>query len=106
MSPRDICFSNQDVSVLFLKELQPANELLEQPWLIPLQLMNFVKTKQKYSEAFEVEKNKDAQNLHYWLLRDFGQINGFQFTFFSQLTVLDTVTYPQIKICSPFLRNF
>ena len=85
---------NHDIFVHFLNKLQKGNEFSEQPIVIS-SVIGELRNKQQISETSEVIKVKSLNNQHHWLLRELARINAFQYTFSSQLTVLDTVTIPK-----------
>ena len=53
-----------------------------------------------------MDKLKRLDNPHKKFSRDFAQLDFFQCTFFSELTVLDTATITQNKVYSLFEGNF
>ena len=95
IDPRDIYLPFDEIFVHFLNELQEANEFLEQP-IVVSSVTEELRNKRHFLETFEVESFKRLNIRHHWLLRVIAQKHVFQFTFFPQLTVLNTVTIPQI----------
>ena len=86
----------------FLNQSQDANELLEQPIVVSSVIHEF-RNKKHYLETSEVEEVRTPNKPHHRILRDIAQINAFQYTFFPQVTVLNTITTPQIKLYSFFI---
>ena len=105
INPHDIYTPIQDVLCQFLDKLQEANEFLEKPVFLP-SAIDELRNKENFFETSEAEKIRQSHNPHHWLLRDLIHINNFQYKFFSELTVLDNSTIPQIQIYSLFLRKF
>ena len=75
--------------------MQEANEFLVKT-IVASSANDELRNKQQFYETSEVEKDNRFKNLHRWLMRDIAQTNVLQYTCFSQLTVLDSVTKPQI----------
>ena len=94
---RKIFSPTQNVFVHFLKKLQEANELLKQP-IVVSSVIDELRNKQQFFETSESEKGKRLNNRHHWSLGETAQLTAFQYTIFFQITVLDTVTKPQIKL--------
>ena len=104
--PKELYKTIQDVFVYFLNKLQEAHEFLEPPIVVSSVIDDELSSKQHFLVTSEKDKLKNFNNPTYWLPRDFARIIFFQHTFFWQLTVLDTVSIPQIKFFSLFLRMF
>ena len=97
--------STQDVFVPFLNQSRQANEFLEQPLFVSSAIDELWNTQQLFenSKVDEVKRIKRPQNM---FSRDLAQINALELEFFSQLTVLGTVTKPESKLYSLFQRKF
>ena len=90
-SPRAVYLTIQDVFVLFLNELHDANEISKHPIFVS-SVVEQLGNKKHLFELSEIEKIKEPKNRFDWLGRDPVQMNAFQYTFFSHLIVLETVT--------------
>ena len=95
----------QHVLVHFLNKLQGANEFLDQP-LVVSSVKNELRNEQHFFQTYEVVKVEWLNNPHYLLLDSFCWDKGFASYIFYRLTVLKSVTIPQIKLCSLLLRKF
>ena len=94
--PWDFYLPFQDVFVHILDKLQDANEFLEKPTIFS-SVIEELRNKQRLLEASDVDKVRTFTKPHHWQVGDLAQTNAFHKTLFSQLTVLETVTIPQIK---------
>ena len=95
------------VSYIFFKKLAKTNDFLEQPTVVS-SAFDELQNEQHVFKAFQVDKFKKLNNPNDWFSEDFAELNllAFQNTSFSQFTVLDAETVPQINVSCLFLRNF
>ena len=90
--------------VQFLNKLQDAIDSLEECIVVSSAIDELLNEQQLY-ETSEKESFEGLKNPHHRLLSYLDQIDDFQYKFFSQFTVLETITMAHIKFKPLFLRK-